>query len=242
MAFYVPLGPRGVLLRIGTFVIGIWGGLVYRTGLPSPRLWPAQPSALDHPPARLIRIRISQMARSQPEPAGPIRAAVWACSASLMTAEDVGAPAVFSRQTASGNRGFIMCGIAGAFDLKGTREFPLAAAPGDDRGDRPSRSRRRAVPHRAGRGAGGPAAVDHRPGGGPAADQQRGRIDLGRLQRRAVRVSRAAPRAAGPRASPGDAMRHRGVGPSLRGPRRGDVRQGPGPVRRLALGPATRGR
>lgn len=30
MAFYVPLGPRGVLLRIGTFVIGIWGGLVYR--------------------------------------------------------------------------------------------------------------------------------------------------------------------------------------------------------------------
>ena len=30
MAYYVPLGPRGVLLRIGTFVIGIWGGLVYQ--------------------------------------------------------------------------------------------------------------------------------------------------------------------------------------------------------------------
>jgi len=30
MAFYVPLGPRGVILRIGTFVIGILGGLVYR--------------------------------------------------------------------------------------------------------------------------------------------------------------------------------------------------------------------
>ena len=30
MAFYVPLGPRGALLRIGTFVIGILGGLVYR--------------------------------------------------------------------------------------------------------------------------------------------------------------------------------------------------------------------
>ena len=30
MAFYVPLGPRGVLLRIGTFVIGIMGSLVYR--------------------------------------------------------------------------------------------------------------------------------------------------------------------------------------------------------------------
>jgi hypothetical protein len=30
VAFYVPLGPRGVLLRLGTFVIGIWGGMVYR--------------------------------------------------------------------------------------------------------------------------------------------------------------------------------------------------------------------
>ncbi len=30
MAFYVPLGPRGFLFRIGTFVIGIWGGAVYR--------------------------------------------------------------------------------------------------------------------------------------------------------------------------------------------------------------------
>ncbi len=30
MAFYVPLGPRGLIFRLGTFVIGIWGGLVYR--------------------------------------------------------------------------------------------------------------------------------------------------------------------------------------------------------------------
>ena len=30
MAFYVPLGPRGLLFRLGTFVIGVWGGLVYR--------------------------------------------------------------------------------------------------------------------------------------------------------------------------------------------------------------------
>ena len=30
MAFYVPLGPRGVVFRIGTFVIGIMGGMVYR--------------------------------------------------------------------------------------------------------------------------------------------------------------------------------------------------------------------
>ena len=27
MAFYVPLGPRGMLFRLGTFVIGIWGGV-----------------------------------------------------------------------------------------------------------------------------------------------------------------------------------------------------------------------
>ena len=41
MAFYVPLGPRGLLFRVGTFVIGIWGGLVYgracrRRGLMAP--------------------------------------------------------------------------------------------------------------------------------------------------------------------------------------------------------------
>jgi hypothetical protein len=30
VAFYVPLGPRGLLFRIGTFVIGICGGVVYR--------------------------------------------------------------------------------------------------------------------------------------------------------------------------------------------------------------------
>jgi hypothetical protein len=30
VAFYVPLGPRGMLFRVGTFVIGIWGGFVYR--------------------------------------------------------------------------------------------------------------------------------------------------------------------------------------------------------------------
>ena len=29
MAFYVPLGPRGILFRLGTFIIGIWGGMVY---------------------------------------------------------------------------------------------------------------------------------------------------------------------------------------------------------------------
>jgi hypothetical protein len=28
--FYVPLGARGALLRFGTFLIGIFGGLAYR--------------------------------------------------------------------------------------------------------------------------------------------------------------------------------------------------------------------
>jgi hypothetical protein len=41
VAFYVPLGPRGLLFRIGTFVIGIMGGVVYgaayrRRGLMAP--------------------------------------------------------------------------------------------------------------------------------------------------------------------------------------------------------------
>jgi hypothetical protein len=41
VAFYVHLGPRGLLFRIGTFVIGIYGGLVYgrayrRRGMPAP--------------------------------------------------------------------------------------------------------------------------------------------------------------------------------------------------------------
>jgi len=30
VVFYVTLGPRGGVLRIGTFVIGILGGLAYR--------------------------------------------------------------------------------------------------------------------------------------------------------------------------------------------------------------------
>lgn len=29
MAFYVPLGGRGILFRVGTVLIGILGGLVY---------------------------------------------------------------------------------------------------------------------------------------------------------------------------------------------------------------------
>ncbi len=38
MAYYVPLGPRGVILRIGTCLIGILGGLVYRIAASRRRL------------------------------------------------------------------------------------------------------------------------------------------------------------------------------------------------------------
>jgi hypothetical protein len=44
VAFYVPLGPRGLLLRVGTFVIGIWGGLVYWLACRRRELVPADPS------------------------------------------------------------------------------------------------------------------------------------------------------------------------------------------------------
>jgi hypothetical protein len=30
VAFYVPLGPRGLIFRLGTALIGVIGGLVYR--------------------------------------------------------------------------------------------------------------------------------------------------------------------------------------------------------------------
>ena len=30
MAFYVPLGPRGLIFRLGTAIIGVMGGIVYR--------------------------------------------------------------------------------------------------------------------------------------------------------------------------------------------------------------------
>ena len=29
MAFYVPLGPRGILFRVGTLIVGVSGGLIY---------------------------------------------------------------------------------------------------------------------------------------------------------------------------------------------------------------------
>ena len=182
MAFYVPLGPRGLLFRIGTFVIGIWGGVVYgRRAVAAPSDAPI-PAALDHLHPRLIRLQ---------------RAAIRTLASSDRFAASSTSIDRLSPRSATED---LMCGIAGAIDLTGTREFSPQRLLGDDRGDRPSRARRRAVPHRAGRRAGSQAAVDHRPGGRPSADRQRRRLDLGRLQRRALRVSRAAPAASCARA------------------------------------------
>ena len=44
MEFYVPLGVRGFLLRLGTFVIGIFGGVVYRQAARHRELIPSNPS------------------------------------------------------------------------------------------------------------------------------------------------------------------------------------------------------
>ncbi len=67
-------------------------------------------------------------------------------------------------------------------------------APGDDPCHRPPGARRRAVPRRARRDPRRPAALDRRPRRRPPADRQRGRLDLGRLQRRTLRVPRDPPR------------------------------------------------
>jgi hypothetical protein len=41
--FYVPLGARGFVLRLGTFLIGIFGGVVYRKAARRRALIPPQP-------------------------------------------------------------------------------------------------------------------------------------------------------------------------------------------------------
>ena len=43
MEFYVPLGARGILFCIGTFLIGIFGGLVYRKAARRRDVMPADP-------------------------------------------------------------------------------------------------------------------------------------------------------------------------------------------------------
>ena len=131
---------------------------------------------------------------------------------------------------------FEMCGIAGAIDLNGRREFSasrLLAMTGAIAHRGPDDEQIHIEPGVAL----GASSVDRGPGGRPAADQQRGRLDLGHAERRAVRISRAPTGASGSRPSAGDPLRHGAVGAPLRRPRRGDVRQGARPVRRRALGP-----
>ncbi len=130
-----------------------------------------------------------------------------------------------------------MCGIAGALDLTGSREFSvhrLLAMTGAIAHRGPDDEQIHIEPGVA-LGRGGSSIVDLAGGRQPIANEDGD--DLGRLQRRAVRVPGTPARAAGAGPSPGDAVRHRGVGPPVRGPRRGHVRRGAGPVRRLALGP-----
>ena len=83
-----------------------------------------------------------------------------------------------------------MCGIAGAIDLEGRREFPAArllAMTGAIAHRGPDDEQIHIEPGLAM----GAAAVDRRPGGRPSADRQRGRLDLGHPERRDLRVSRA---------------------------------------------------
>ena len=50
MAFYVPLGPRGFLFRVGTLLIGVLGGWVYwRASRRRPLLEVALPLSFDLP-------------------------------------------------------------------------------------------------------------------------------------------------------------------------------------------------
>ena len=92
-----------------------------------------------------------------------------------------------------------MCGIAGIFGLAG-RPVELDELRAMSAMPRPSRpGRRRLLPRRE-RRARHAAAVHHRPRVGPAAGAQRGRLGVGRVQRRDLQLPRAAARAAGPRA------------------------------------------
>jgi hypothetical protein len=46
VAFYVPLGPRGLLIGVGTFLHGIWGSLVYEAARRRRGLVPPHPPLL----------------------------------------------------------------------------------------------------------------------------------------------------------------------------------------------------
>ena len=127
----------------------------------------------------------------------------------------------------------------GCVGLDGAREFPTERLLAMTGAIAPSRAGRRADPHRAGRRPGRPSALDRRPRGRPAAALATRTASIwvafnGELfeypelrQELLARGHRLSTR-----------CDTEALGPPLRGPRRGDVREGPGPVRRLALGPA----
>ena len=129
-----------------------------------------------------------------------------------------------------------MCGIAGIIyaDQERPVEPDLLKAMGEC--DRTSRPGRRRLLVRAGGRPGASTALDHRPGGGRSADRQRGRLDPGRLQRRDLQLSGAAPRARGARAPLPDPERYRGPRPPLRGARGGPGRSAARDVRVRPVG------
>jgi hypothetical protein len=43
--YYVPLGPRGVLIRVGTFLLGLWGGVIYEVARRRRELVPSNASS-----------------------------------------------------------------------------------------------------------------------------------------------------------------------------------------------------
>ena len=134
-------------------------------------------------------------------------------------------------------RELAMCGIAGVLSLRRSLAAArLRQARNDGRGAAPPRARRvRRLPRLA-RRPGPRAAVDHRSFHRPAADGQRGRDPLGRLQRRDLQLHRAARRAHRARPRVPHPERHRGHRARLRAVGRRRVRALQRPVGARALG------
>ncbi len=130
-----------------------------------------------------------------------------------------------------------MCGIAGAIDLTGTREFSpqrLLSMTGAIAHRGPDDEQFHIEPGVA-LGARRLSIIDLAGGRQPIANEDgsiwvafNGELFEYPELREAAFVRRP---------PPGDPLRHRGLGPSLRRPSRGHVCQGPRPVRRLAVGP-----
>ena len=130
-----------------------------------------------------------------------------------------------------------MCGIAGAIDLTGTREFSrqrLLAMTGAIAHRGPDDEQFHIEPGVA-LGARRLSIIDLAGGRQPIANED-GSVWVA-FNGELFEYPELRAGAAGPRAPPGHPLRHRGVGPPLRGPGEGMFEQGPRPVRRLALGP-----